>query len=63
MFVKASICVRREHRFYIKQSLSDAIFEAALCRLQRGKHHPHQRRLPVGVLQDAEARLQKHAHI
>jgi hypothetical protein len=50
---------RRELRYYaIQSSLEDAIREATLSRLPSGKRHPHQRRIPLRVLQTAERRLQ-----
>jgi hypothetical protein len=50
---------RREVRYYmIQRSLADAIRQAALSRLPSGKRHPHQRRIPLHVLQAAERRLQ-----
>jgi hypothetical protein len=50
---------RREVRYYmIQHSLEDAIREAALARLPSGKRHPHQRRIPLRILQAAERRLQ-----
>lgn len=50
---------RRELHYYaIQRSLADAIREAALSRLPRGKRHPHQQRIPLRVLQKAERRLQ-----
>jgi hypothetical protein len=49
----------REVRYYtIQRSLEDVIREAALSRLPSGKRHPHQRRIPLHVLQAAERRLQ-----
>jgi hypothetical protein len=50
----------RELRYYaIQRSLSDAIHEAALSRLPSGKRHPHQRRIPLRLLQSAENILQR----
>jgi hypothetical protein len=50
---------RREIRYFtILRSLEDVIREAALSRLPSGKRHPHQRRIPLNVLQAAERRLQ-----
>jgi hypothetical protein len=50
---------RREVRYYmIQRSLEDAIRESALSRLPSSKRHPHQRRIPLRVLQAAERRLQ-----
>ncbi len=50
---------RRELRYYMIQgSLEGAIREAALSLLPSGKRHPHQRRIPLRVLQSAERRLQ-----
>jgi len=50
---------RRDVRYYmIQRSLEDAIREAALSRLPGGRRHPHQRRIPLSVLQAAERRLQ-----
>jgi hypothetical protein len=50
---------QRELRYYmIQRSLADAIREAALSRLPSGKHHSHQRRIPLHVLQAANSRLQ-----
>ena len=50
---------RRELRFYALQpSLEYAIREATLSRLPSGKRHPHQRRIPLRVLQSAERQLQ-----
>lgn len=49
----------RELRYYIVQrSLADAIREAALSRFPSGKRHPHQRRIPLHVLQAANTHLQ-----
>jgi hypothetical protein len=49
---------RREVRYYMLQrSLEDAVREAALSRLPSGKRHPHQRRIPLRILQAAERRL------
>src|ERR1700730_2751307 len=48
----------REMRFFATQRrLGEAIRDAALCRLPSGKRHPHQRRLPKTVLENAERRL------
>jgi hypothetical protein len=48
-----------EMRFYeIQRSASAAINKAAFCILPSGKRHPHQRRIPKAVLEQAEARLQ-----
>lgn len=50
---------RREMRFFeIQRSPSAAIRKAALCMLPNGKRHPHQRRIPSAVLEQAEVRLQ-----
>jgi hypothetical protein len=50
---------RKEMRFFeIQRSLSEAIRKAALCELQSGKRHPHQRRVPRALLEQAEAKLQ-----
>lgn len=50
---------RSEMRFFeIHQSLAPAIRDAALCRLPSGKRHPHQRRIPRAVLEQAERSLQ-----
>jgi hypothetical protein len=52
--------VRSEMRFFeIQRSSSEAIRKAALCMLPSGKRHPHQRRIPKAVLEQAEARLQE----
>lgn len=43
---------RCEVRYYmIQRSLEDAIRKATLSRLRSGKRHPHQRRIPLRVLQ------------
>jgi hypothetical protein len=48
-----------EMRFFeIQRRPSEAIRKAALCVLPSGKRHPHQRRIPKSVLEQAEARLQ-----
>ena len=48
---------RREVRYFmIQRSLE--VREATLSRLPSGKRHPHQRRIPLRVLQTAERRLQ-----
>lgn len=48
-----------EMRFFeIQRSPSAAIRRAALCELPSGKRHPHQRRIPCALLEEAEARLQ-----
>jgi hypothetical protein len=44
--------------FRILRTPSSAIRIAALCELPSGKRHPHQRRIPKPVLENAEARLQ-----
>jgi hypothetical protein len=50
---------RAEMRFFeIQRSPSAAIRKAALCMLPSGKRHPHQRRIPKAVLEQAEAGLQ-----
>jgi hypothetical protein len=50
---------RAEMRFFeIQRNLSEAIRKAALCTLPSGKRHPHQRRIPKAVLEQAEAQLQ-----
>ena len=50
---------RSEMRFFeIQRSPSAAISKAALCTLPSGKRHPHQRRIPKALLEQAEARLQ-----
>jgi len=50
---------RAEMRFFeIQRSPSAAIRKAALCMLPSGKRHPHQRRIPKAVLEQAAARLQ-----
>ena len=50
---------RAEMRFFeIQRSPSEAIHKAALCMLPSGKRHPHQRRIPRALLEQAEARLQ-----
>ena len=50
---------RAEMRFFeIQRSPSEAIHKAALCMLPSGKRHPHQRRIPKALLEQAEARLQ-----
>ena len=50
---------RAEMRFFeIQRSPSTAIRKAALCELPVGKRHPHQRRIPKALLEQAEARLQ-----
>jgi len=50
---------REEMRFFeVQRSPSAAIRKAALCELPGGKRHPHQRRIPKAVLEQAEARLQ-----
>jgi hypothetical protein len=54
---------RAEMRFFeIQRSPSEAIRKAALCILPTGKRHPHQRRIPKAVLEQAEARLQAIGH-
>jgi hypothetical protein len=51
---------RSEMRFFeIQRNPSEAIRSAALCMLPSGKRHPHQRRIPKAVLEQAEARLQE----
>jgi len=58
------ICRYRDHaraemRFFeIQRSPSMAIRKAALCELPSGKRHPHQRRAPRLVLEQAEDCLQ-----
>jgi hypothetical protein len=53
----------RELKFYaIQRTLADAVREATLSRLPSGKRHPHQRRIPLPVLQAAERRLQAAAN-
>ncbi len=50
---------RAERRFFeIQRSPSAAIRKATLCELPSGKRHPHQRRIPKTLLEQAEARLQ-----
>lgn len=50
---------RAEMRFFeIQRSPSAAIRKASLCELPSGKRHPHQRRIPKALLEQAEARLQ-----
>jgi hypothetical protein len=50
---------RAEMRFFeIQCSPSAAIRKAALCELPSRKRHPHQRRIPKTVLEQAEVRLQ-----
>lgn len=50
---------RAEMRFFeIQRSPCAAIRKATLCILPSGKRHPHQRRIPKAVLEQAEARLQ-----
>jgi hypothetical protein len=50
---------RAEMRFFeIQRRPSEAIRKAALCVLPSGKRHPHQRRIPKSILEQAEARLQ-----
>lgn len=50
---------RKEMRFFeIQRSASEAIRKAALCELPNGKRHPHQRRIPWALLEQAEGRLQ-----
>jgi hypothetical protein len=50
---------RAEMRFFeIQRSPSAAIRKAALCELPNGKRHPHQRRIPKALLEEAEIRLQ-----
>ena len=50
---------RAEMRFFeIQRSPSVAIRKAALCELPSGERHPHQRRIPRALLEQAEARLQ-----
>jgi hypothetical protein len=44
--------------FKREASASTAISRAALCRMEDGKRHPHQRRIPKIVLEQTEARLQ-----
>lgn len=46
------------HFFKIQRGPSAAIRKAALCELPSGKRHPHQRRIPKTLLEEAEARLQ-----
>jgi hypothetical protein len=45
--------------FEIQRSLTATIRNAALCLLPGGKRHPHQRRIPQAVLNEAEYRLQR----
>ena len=48
-----------EMRFFeIQRSPSAAIRKAAQCDLPSGKRHPHQRRIPKALLEQAETRLQ-----
>ena len=50
---------RKEMRFFeVLRSPSAAIRKAALCELPSGKRHPHQRRIPRALLEQAEAKLQ-----
>jgi hypothetical protein len=50
---------RAEMRFFeIQRTPATAIRKAALCELPSGKRHPHQRRIPKYLLEQAEARLQ-----
>ncbi len=50
---------RKEMRFFeILRRPSEAIRKAALSELPSGKRHPHQRRIPRALLEQAEARLQ-----
>src|SRR5208283_4861136 len=50
---------RAEMRFFeIQRSSSSAIRKAALCERPSRKRHPHQRRIPKALLEQAEARLQ-----
>jgi len=44
--------------FEKERNLSTAIRRAALCELPDRKRHPHQRRIPRRVLEEAELRLQ-----
>jgi hypothetical protein len=44
--------------FETQRSLASAIRHSALCRLPSGKRHPHQRRIPHAVLEQAERSLQ-----
>ncbi len=51
---------RKEMRYFeIQRSPSEAIRKAALCELPSGKRHPHQRRIPRALLEQAEAQLQR----
>jgi hypothetical protein len=53
---------RAEMRFFeIQRRLDLAIRYAALCLLPSRKRHPHQRRIPQAVLNEAERRLQADA--
>ncbi len=50
---------RAEMKFFADQRKTEsAIAKAALCLLPNGKRHPHQRRIPGIVLEQAEAKLQ-----
>jgi hypothetical protein len=54
---------RAEMRFFeVQRSPSAAIRKAALCELPSGKRHPHQRRIPRALLEEAETRLQAAGH-
>ena len=44
--------------FRTDRSRDSVIRKAALCVLQDGRRHPHQRRIPKNVLEEAELRLQ-----
>jgi hypothetical protein len=44
--------------FAIQRSLTTAIHKAARCLLPSGKRHPHQRRIPKALLEQAERHLQ-----
>ncbi len=50
---------RAEMKFFAdRRKAESAIAKAALCLLPNGKRHPHQRRIPRIVLEQAEAKLQ-----
>ena len=50
---------RAEMKFFADHRTAEfAIAKAALCLLPNGKRHPHQRRIPRMVLEQAEAKLQ-----
>lgn len=46
-------------RFADKETISDAITEAALCLTEKRKRHPHQYRIPAESLAEANRRLQQ----